>query len=526
MATLIEVKKFNVDETPDHLAPSVWAVNAIARERDDVLRRLERPPGPLPGDVASNALRGWVASAASELERSVQNLDLTALASLAARYDVLTSVQRALLHGVAMWPAGSNPPGLVAGDGVALRFLIEVAVAHFDGGRTRLTDEQFHRAWALASEIVLCGALGDAVRAGFGPVNLTSRAGRLGLESSERLSAAMSQQRDATFREWDPDGPIDTPPDELMRALEAAYRSDYGFGIRDVALVLDLVSRTARDKGRAVSLRRHDVVAALEAEGMSATAADGAIDFLSLTPQGEYDPAPERFPWRFQREHSYLSRPLLSIKVDGSEWLLCSPEAVTTATNGLAERIFHGRLPSKAGSSSKAAVEKLIDWNGRSFERAVASVFAGDERFVVLTRVEKPLGRVIEWAPGRKLGDMDVIVIQPATGVITLIEAKGAVAGLVPGKVGREVEEWQKIWDAQCRRLRWLHENRQAFAQRHTGVVDRARSWRVLGRIVVRDPVASAELFGVPGGVSTLTELRSADKAAWLDDGVEAGALA
>lgn len=407
---------------------------------------------------------------------------------------------------------------LDAEDSVALRFCVEVAAAHGGSGNVAMADEVFHRAWSLARGMLYCGALEDGRMTGLTDVRaVVDGRGRLRLARSEAFEAAARGQRDALLAE-SPAKEDAHPPDQLMEQLNDAVADEVGLALADISVLLAALKDDAQQHRSVRFAERSQLIAGLAKSAYSTEEVKAGLAYVSLSSGNGFEPGPDRYPWRFRREQSYLTRPILEIAREDEAFLIWGP---LSTENGL-RRLACGFLDkTREGKTSRLnrAIEDLAAWRANRLEERIADHFRADGRFLVEHCVEKPIGSIVHHKPGHKLGDMDVVVIDPVCRLIVLIEAKGRTPGLVPSNIAREVGDWDEIVEKHERRLRWLNDNLAEFLEYREIDPGQPKVWRVRGHVVVRAPMASVLHKGFALPVSTLADVMKTDRDTWLAGG-------
>jgi hypothetical protein len=114
----------------------------------------------------------------------------------------------------------------------------------------------------------------------------------------------------------------------------------------------------------------------------------------------------------------------------------------------------------------------------------------------------------------RELGDLDVLVIEPAKHRVTVIECKDLALARTPQELSTQLEaltgtaeESQGAAMARHgRRVNWVRENLSAVLA-HIGVVD-TDGWEVGGMFVVDEPLFATHLRDIGMEVRSLESLR------------------
>jgi len=115
----------------------------------------------------------------------------------------------------------------------------------------------------------------------------------------------------------------------------AAWRAEFGIGIDQLRLLMDLTENRGVELGTAVySLRRSELEALVDAEKLTPSLLKQFLDRFTLGPRASFVQTPEGFlrkawyPWRFRRQLSLVSRPIIRIDDEPDPTLLIAPGMV------------------------------------------------------------------------------------------------------------------------------------------------------------------------------------------------------
>ena len=123
------------------------------------------------------------------------------------------------------------------------------------------------------------------------------------------------------------------------------------------------------------------------------------------------------YPWRFNRELSYMSRPLVREQTaDGQRLLHWGHRHIVMANKLRTERIQEGQVP-KRTNEWEVAVSKHRNKRGQDFAKQVNSTASGRSELLCFLSCDLP-------GEARRLGDVDVLVIEAARRLVILVECK------------------------------------------------------------------------------------------------------
>jgi hypothetical protein len=348
---------------------------------------------------------------------------------------------------------------------ISCRFLIEYVVSRPPKGMRPISITAFDRMMALASEIISRGQESDFSQYGLFDVRLSMlRSGRLGFDNQKSFGAIGdsfmgSRSREETdeairnFEFWwrpEPDRNPEIMP-QPVRDFNAAYMDEFGISLTELSTFVSTLGNIGVDFGNGSQLIKYDKnelkakIAALT--GWSDHKFEQFLDFLSLKPRQRFLEVPAGFqradvyPWRMNRELSYMRRPLL-IVTRGDQVSVCwGVRHLFDAFSYIAYGSIGGRLkPSYASSLMQKWLGKKHNQDGKEFTDQVRRASSNIPGALVRSEVKK-FGPVRLGYPGDDLGDIDVILVLPEKKFILLVECKNLVIARTPIEMKRELEE-------------------------------------------------------------------------------------
>ena len=241
---------------------------------------------------------------------------------------------------------------------------------------------------------------------------------------------------------------------------------------------------------------------------------DAAFCLLSLEPRAVFlDPPPgfdqrDLYPWAFNRRLSYFSRPLLLTDGSGDvPELVWGIRALIHTSRYLFQQLIDGRLRGQS-DRMRSLQGKLTKHYGEVFNDRVAEVYEAAQALTVRRRVTAIGGRRIERQPGQPLGDIDVLVANPSSKELLLVETKDFSAVRTPAEFASEEKKLRKALKTHGERSTWLCTHLQE-ALRWLSIDDSAADeWRVKQLVVVSGEVFTPGLRKLPVPVRTLSTLR------------------
>lgn len=415
---------------------------------------------------------------------------------------------------------------------VANRFLIEYIAAQPPSGTRRMSQALYDRMLGLSTQLHNRGYFSDLIHFQLedAPVSvLPSR--RLGVGRDTRFMQGreaflhqftrgeVARSVDAFPRLWRREEPGE-PPD--VSAYDAALEEELGLTLTELGAFFGAVAAAAyaRDGQVKVALVS-ELLDELEQDlGWPGERVERAFDLLALRPRVQFAPPGDPFrpedvyPWRFNRALSHVRRPLVvrpSHRGDEVIWGLRHCYVAHQYFGGL---VIDGYLKAES-PGMRALIGRLRNEDGRQFNKSVTELFERQAGLIVRSQVKK-IGRLrIERRRGEDLGDIDVLVADPADRRLRAVEAKDLAIARTPAELSNELAETfqssdghQAAIDRHAERVDWLREH-LADVLDWLGLGDEdPTAWTVEGLLVLDIELMSSYLVDPPLPVITYRELR------------------
>lgn len=509
------------------------------RERE-LVERLNLPPGPIRPEQRVQTLNRMVTELFASLEQLVASFNPAGL------LDALVAYGERLIQRHESWrelmPAriacfGSAPEMLkemvpsgpiLATTAVAHRFVTEYVAARPPSGFRPFGLEAYDEVIALAALLIRRGLNSDAIHYGLADTQLTVLdSGRLdgratdyeaafvsfGMRAYADQIARSTADFPSIFRvptESGPEPPISTSE------LDAATKAEFGISLTQIAEFLHaLVDIGDEQEGPTKRLPETQARERLSSDlGWSDAELDVAFGLLALRPRGEFlDPPPgfdrrDLYPWAFNRRLSHLSRPLLLRQESGGALeLLWGTRALIHTSEYLARQLVEGRTQGQS-DEMRSLQGRIANHYGEVFNERVADTYEAVKRLIVRRRVTSIAGQRIEREPGQPLGDIDVLVADPLSKELLLVETKDFSLARTPAEFSNEETKLREALKTHGERVAWTSAHLQD-ALRWLSISEAAASdWRVSQLLVVSAETFTPSLRDLRVSVTTLSALR------------------
>jgi hypothetical protein len=413
---------------------------------------------------------------------------------------------------------------------VASRFLIEYTAAVPPSGNTRINLMIYDELLALSAELIARATLSDAIHYEFSRAELSVLpSGRLGVSLDDRFATGTgaAAAADAQARHALALGPAAAPgvaqpgmdggqpPSAPHVRVDDAMRAEFGFTLSQVIEGLsDLASYSAARGHGPVSepvTVIHDRL--LNLPGWDEKTANAFLDKLALRARPSFmSPGIDACPWRYNRDLSYIRRPLIEIKgTDGDALLMWSSRRSWFAARYWAELIYTARLRGTT-HVMKALMGTIRQGQNKAFEREVETLLVRSGFPVTGTGVKRICGQRLLSSDGADLGDIDAIALDPATKIVIVAEAKDFELARTPAELANEAEQLligdKSAASKLSRRAAWV-QGHLALVLRHFSIAAETAGWRVRPVVVTSRPLLSPHVLSASVPVKASADLPS-----------------
>jgi hypothetical protein len=424
---------------------------------------------------------------------------------------------------------------LYASTAIAMRFTIEYVVTRPPTGLRPLSRDFLDQILALAFQIANRGLISDVVTYELGDLELELLgSGRLGINrhggylggQQSYLEATIPSQASAARESYGDlwEAPAEGRP-PIADKLDVGARAEWGVSMTELAEFHgELVGAAMRRSMAVSSATRGELVAELvEALDLDQRKIEGILEMLSLVPRKDFLKPPKAYalpdiyPWRFNRELSYLRRPLLvRPSADGTrdaDEILWGPRHVDASGKQLLTLVLSERL--KASSTEmRNLMSELRQKETAGFVGEVGRR-CREAGFVVRTNVDKVAGKKILKPNGDPAGDLDLVAANPAKRVLHIRECKDLEAARTPAETHNELERTftvggkkRSATDKHLDRIAWVDGNLDDVLD-WLGLPGDQSEWRVIGGFVVDTELLSPYVYECPLPVTPLDRLIS-----------------
>lgn len=414
--------------------------------------------------------------------------------------------------------------------GVAIRFLIEYIAASPPNGSQICTLETFDRLMAIASRIISLGQESDLIRYKLGNVNIIiDKDGGFSTHSNKFVDTYNTfhnsvikgevYQRTENFKyNWIEIGYEDEGADEEsdFELFNAGFNKEFEMNYSDFVQLAGMCLEISIRKEVPVVCEPVDQLR-LTAEKNYGTTEEVFNQFLaimSLSKRGSFLRPVKPFenydvwPWRFNRELSYLRRPLLH----QDNFIIFSYNHLYNSLYYFISLIFNGTFKAKS-LELKQYISKHVNAMGDKFNRRVEDYFRLNNDLIVRSQVKK-IGKQKIQSENGDLGDIDVLLINPKKKTIWLVECKDLNRARTPFEIHHELcklfvdsASGSSIVAKHKRRSEWFESNLDAVLEVYEINEIETFEWSICPLIVLSKLMISPLLFDSSIKVVSFEEL-------------------
>ncbi|MGW5638522.1 hypothetical protein [Streptomyces sp. NPDC003832] len=332
----------------------------------------------------------------------------------------------------------------------ASRFIIEYTAATPPTGDLPLTLDTYDTLLAIAAELISRAMLSDAIRHDFSTAQLSMLAsGRLGVSRGDQyetgtgalaLARAHAAIAGAAHDPLTPDSRKATAPTDRV---EEAMLAEFGFTLTEhangIGELIALGDDTCANEPfvlPAVRVHQHLCTTLGWTDGK----AHDFLDRLSLRPRPAFlSVGPDAWPWRYNREWSYMRRPLIRMQASDGDVLAWAPRHLWSSGTYWLDLVYSGRLKATSPAMKKL-MGSIRQEHNKNFEKQTEAALAQAGCPITAHGVGKIAGRRLTSPEGHDLGDIDALGINPKQKTIFVVEAKDFEMARNPSELANEAD--------------------------------------------------------------------------------------
>lgn len=250
-----------------------------------------------------------------------------------------------------------------------------------------------------------------------------------------------------------------TDRETINEGFDSAWIEEYGFSIEEMRRFIEGFTAHAVEHGQAVKrMKRSDLVQFLsQVTKLPQATIEVAIATFSLMPRVEWDQSPEVFlpnawhPWRFRRQLSVVSRPIVHLNTNDDPDLFVTPAMIVHFLSNFVTDVHRGRFDDAFFRSTKMKswVGHTTADHGKRFNEKVAEQMRG---LGWCARANLSDGEILQRKKDPQFGDVDVLAWKRKTGHVILGECKDLSLDKTFGEIARRLAKYQGTVSADGKR--------------------------------------------------------------------------
>lgn len=382
----------------------------------------------------------------------------------------------------------------------ASRFLIEYVSARPPVGPCTASTSTVDRLMAISAKIIKFGTESDLLHYNLADFDVRMLpSGRLGIDRRGLLHTSEHFRKEFTIIKIhrSMDGRSGEQTEELNRCIvdiSDAMRFEWGIGLADAANILETLSAAFPYKHSVAAVSKHDVKKWIaNAHDLEEPAIDRFLDRFSLhqrskflTPRKPHIPQ-DVFPWRMNRPLSYLRRPI----IERGDTLFWGRRALSLCSRFVLQQCLDGRFQAQS-LELRQSISRAANVRGTLFNSEVGRELSMIRRMIVRLNIEG-FGQFLLADERGKLGDIDVLCIDPKERNVWLLECKDFSGARTPCELSNEIQGLFApggYIDKHLTRSDWVKSHLPQVL-REFGQRGSTRHWKVRSRIITDRPLFS-----------------------------------
>ncbi len=409
---------------------------------------------------------------------------------------------------------------------LAMRVLIEFVACKLPTGKKQANDDDIDYMLATTSEIIQYGSLSDEIKYKIRQMDVgLLPSGRIGVnlkegnaefqEFTEKLygeeyDSYTKDFKNAFYRNTEADNQK-VKPDEYFEYTNTVFRQVWGIGLYDIPVVSHWIAHYLFEKNKSVeTFIEGDFVNLLRSEGgFSETEISSYINQLSFLERQDILLPPlgykkeDTYPWRYNRPISYLSKPVIRLKIENDYMIIISVRHLWGATENLVSGF--GMATLKVDKNQKELQQLLARQNaikGKEYRNEVFNWLRSNCPFLRVMDYEVKISPRGFFKAAEDKGDIDILAIDDTEKVIYSIECKNTHQSKVAYDFRREIDNYlgndksPGMINKHVKRDIWLRENIKYV----TGKLKVGSDYSIVSLVVTRHilPAVSTQVREMP----------------------------
>ena len=371
---------------------------------------------------------------------------------------------------------------------LATRALIEIIAAEPPNGDQEISMEEMDQILAISYHIINWAMIRDDIHLDLTDIDLRIlESGRVGINKDELEDVWDPFRRSKTLENvelsldnfkfyYKPGKDSGKDSEKLKNEVGPAFKAEFGLSLTQILEFNSVLINISFEQKSPVTFMQMSKLQERIKKGLDWSDDDfyNAINLFSIEKREKWEVPPKGFqtidiwPWRYNRQLSYLRRPLIiNSEINGDESLICwGPRHVEEAERNLINLVMSGQynVNEDTPEEMRSLVGSVINENGKKFNKEVKEWLELNTSFTVFSGV--PIAPRKALNSNINLGDVDVLAIDRENKIIFSIECKNIFYGRNPRQMKNEIikfigdKEEDNSWvKKHSKRHEWLVNN-------------------------------------------------------------------
>ena len=325
--------------------------------------------------------------------------------------------------------------------GMITRCLIEFAAAIPRSGTKPVNDDDIDELLAIVEQIVNWGTTSDILNMGFDDMWMgLLPSGRIGTDKAfyneylNNYKQAYTEEQVSNYMDTyaalnNKSTAKNSGESPLFDEINAAFAAQFGVSLRNHLALHWAMADVARQQGTSVlRISEKDLFTqvSLIIRDYTEDMFHASLHMLTLKSRSSLGLAPsgyknyDVFPWRLNRELSFLRRPVYRNTTNSESYYLYGFRHLWAAGENLMSIIYSGRFNDPKYKKMKQVLGQINDMKGKKYRNEVCQWLTQNTSWQVISHE-------VEIPPESMYGDIDVLAWDASTKIIYSIECKNTV---------------------------------------------------------------------------------------------------
>jgi hypothetical protein len=370
----------------------------------------------------------------------------------------------------------------------ALRTLIEFVATKIPTGTKWANYDDIDELLAMVHQLTNFGALADAITFGFtNPKVGLLPSGRIGIDKTferEVLTPFSEAKAEASVlgyvehfeSKYQASHRKEETQAEPDSELDEAFFEEFGIQLPHLIKIVCALRDSGFEQGQGfirIPVSEVNAMLAKKYPDISEAQRGKILTYLTLLERDGIGKPPDGygnqdiFPWRYNRGISYLRRPLVRYKDEkGNEYLYYGYRHLVTYLEHLFYLLFNGKLPERTSEKMRTFQASILGEKGTPFRNQAKKWFKENTKFQVI-EYQVSIFKLSRHEPDKKLGDIDLLVIDHENKIVYPIECKHKTGARNMMEMKRELDDFFGRNGGKKNAKLLKHENRDAWLKKN-----------------------------------------------------------